>query len=58
VTALLGGKSLQGWFDDTTTETEDKMKGGLLLDVVVGKGSAIFKLLTGEDKTLLVRGNT
>lgn len=27
---VLGGKSLEGGFDDTTTETEDKMKGGLL----------------------------
>ena len=38
----------------TTTETEDEMKGRLLLDIVVGKGTAIFKLLASEDKTLLV----
>ena len=30
------------------------MKSGLLLDVVVGEGSAIFKLLAGEDESLLV----
>ena len=41
-----------------TTETEDQVKGGLLLDVVVGEGAAIFQLLSGEDKTLLVRGDT
>jgi len=29
----------------------------LLLDVVVGKGAAILELLSGEDQTLLVRGN-
>lgn len=39
----------------TTTETEDKMEGGFLLDVVVGKGAAVFKLLSGKDQTLLIR---
>ena len=34
------------------------MKSRLLLDVVIGKGSAILKLLAGEDQTLLVRGNS
>ena len=29
-----------------------------LLDVVVAQGAAILKLLTSEDKTLLVRGDT
>ena len=42
----------------TTTESEDQVEGGLLLDVVVGEGSAILELLTGEDKSLLVWGNT
>ena len=31
------------------------MESGLLLDVIVGKGAAILKLLASEDKTLLVR---
>jgi hypothetical protein len=30
----------------------------LLLDVVVAKGSAIFKLFTGKDQSLLVWGDT
>jgi hypothetical protein len=30
VAVVLGGKGLQGGLDDTTTETEDKVKGGLL----------------------------
>ena len=30
------------------------MEGGLLLDVVVGKGSTILELLAGEDQSLLV----
>ena len=42
----------------TTTETEDQVEGRLFLDVVVREGAAVFELLAGEDKTLLVRGNT
>lgn len=42
----------------TTTEAKDKMESGLLLDVVVGEGTAIFELLTSENETLLIRGNS
>merc|ERR1712045_358137 len=38
----------------TSSKSEDEMEGGLLLDVVVGKGSSILELLTGEDKSLLI----
>ena len=38
----------------TTSESEDEMEGGFLLDVVVGEGSSVFELLTGEDKSLLI----
>lgn len=38
-----------------TTETEDEMKGRLLLDVVIGEGAAILKLLSGENQALLIR---
>ena len=41
-----------------TTQTEDEVKSRLLLDVVVAQGSAIFKLLSGENKALLVRRDT
>jgi len=41
-----------------TTESENQMQSGLLLDIVVGQGAAIFELLAGEDETLLVWGNT
>ena len=34
------------------------MKGGLLLNVVVRESAAIFKLLSCEDQTLLIGGNT
>jgi hypothetical protein len=57
VAVVLGGKSLERGLDDTTTETEDKVKSRLLLDVVVGKGAAILELLSGEDQALLVWGN-
>ena len=33
------------------------MEGRLLLDIVVRKGPAIFKLLASENEALLVRGN-
>jgi hypothetical protein len=38
-----------------TTQTEDQVQCGLLLDVVVGQSAAILQLLTSEDKALLVR---
>ena len=37
-----------------TAETEHQVQGGLLLDVVVAEGAAIFKLLASEDQTLLI----
>ena len=33
------------------------MKGGLLLDVVVGKSAPVLELLASEDQPLLVRGD-
>ncbi len=38
-----------------TTETQYQVKSGLLLDVVVGEGTSVLELLSGEDKTLLIR---
>merc|ERR1712021_260527 len=34
------------------------MQSGLLLDVVIGQGATIFELLSGEDETLLIWGDT
>lgn len=34
------------------------MESGLLLNIVIGKSSAIFKLFSGEDESLLIRGDT
>ncbi|KAF7078315.1 hypothetical protein CFC21_082774 [Triticum aestivum] len=57
----LKGDSLssEGLHEDlhATTQTQDKVEGGLLLDVVVRKGAAILQLLAGKDQALLVRGN-
>jgi hypothetical protein len=33
------------------------VEGGLLLDVVVRKGPAVFELLASKNEALLVRGN-
>merc|ERR1712109_390825 len=53
------GLASQGLDEDlhTSPETEDKVERGLLLDVVVGEGPSVLKLLSSEDQPLLVRGN-
>ena len=55
-TVVLGSQSLKRGFNNTTTKTENQVKSGFLLDVVVGERTTIFQLLTSEDKTLLVWG--
>jgi len=54
------GLTSQGLDEDlhTTSKSEDQVKGRLFLDVVVGKSSSILKLLTSEDKSLLIWWNT
>jgi len=54
----LTGEGLDKDLHRTTTKTKDEMKGRLLLDVVVRKGSPIFQLLSGEDQSLLLWRNT
>ncbi len=34
------------------------MKSGFLLNIVIGKGSSIFELLSSEDKSLLIWWDT
>ena len=36
---------------------QTKVQSALLLDIVVGEGTAILKLLPGENETLLIRWN-
>ena len=38
----------------SSSQSEDQVKGGLLLDVVVSEGSSVLELLSGEDESLLV----
>merc|ERR1711935_999854 len=52
---LGGGVLLLFTLLTTTTKAEHQVEGRLLLDVVVGEGTAILKLLSSEDKTLLIR---
>ena len=42
----------------TTTKTQNKMKCRFFLNVVVTQCTAIFKLFSGKDQTLLIRRNT
>merc|ERR1712108_74886 len=53
------GLPCEGLHEDlhASPETENEMKGGLLLDVVVGEGPSVFELLASEDQPLLVRGD-
>ena len=38
----------------TTTQTEDKVESGLLLEVIVAEGATDFQLLAHEDEALLI----
>ena len=56
---VLSGQGSERWLKldlthTATSKSENEMKGGLLLDVVVGESSAIFELLSSEDESLLI----
>ena len=38
----------------SSSESKDQVESGLLLNVVVRKGSAVLKLLSSEDQSLLI----
>merc|ERR1719312_2230489 len=42
----------------STSETQDQMKGGFFLNIVVRQGSAIFQLLSSKYQPLLVWGDS
>merc|ERR1719184_196775 len=50
------GLSSQGPHKDlhSSSEPQDKMESGLLLDVVVGQSPSVLELFTGEDQPLLI----
>jgi len=41
-----------------SSQSKDQVKSRFLLDVVIWKSSAVFKLLSGEDESLLIGGNS
>merc|ERR1712072_693876 len=53
------GLACEGLHEDlhTSPKTEHKMKGGLLLDVVVREGPSVLELLASKDQPLLVWGD-
>lgn len=55
VLASEGGESR---VDGSSSETKDQVKRGLLGDVVVAERSTILELLSGEDKSLLIGGDS
>jgi len=42
----------------SSSEPENQVKCGFLLDVVIRQGSAIFQLLSGKDQPLLIWWDT
>merc|ERR1711874_107547 len=42
----------------TSSQSEHKMEGALLLDVVVGESSSVLQLLASEDQPLLIWGDS
>ena len=57
------GQGGEGWLnldasETTSTESQNQVESGLLLDVVVRKSAAIFELLSSEDKSLLIWWNS
>merc|ERR1712223_1112109 len=51
----LSGKGFDENLHGTTTETQHKVKSGLLLDVVIRKSTSVFELFSSEDQSLLLR---
>ena len=45
----------KGRIVNSSTKTKNEVKSGLLLDIVVRKGTSVLKLLSSKDKTLLIR---
>merc|ERR1719249_646505 len=54
------GLASQGLDKDlhTSSQSEDQMQGALLLDIIVRKSSSILQLLSSEDQSLLVWGDS
>ena len=57
-TVVLSSQGLQGWFNNTTSKSQNQVKCRFLLDVVVGQSSAVFQLLTSKNQSLLIWRDT
>ena len=56
---LLGlGENLLLPLFSSSTKTENQVQGGLLLDVVIRESTSVLQLLSSEDQTLLIRGDS
>jgi len=60
---VLSGESGKGGLDlnateTTTSESQNQMESGLLLNVVVRQSSSVFELLASENESLLIGGDT
>merc|ERR1712158_42029 len=55
-----GGLPGEGLDEDlhASSQSEHKVEGALLLDVVVGEGSSVLQLLASEDQSLLIWGDS
>ena len=51
------GQDTEGGLDDSSSQSEHQVEGGLLLDVVVRQSPPILQLLPGKDQPLLIRRN-
>ena len=58
ITVKLLGKHGKSRIINSSTKTKNQVKSRLFLDVVIGEGTYVLKLLSGEDETLLIRGNS
>ena len=54
----LSGTSQRTVHLTTSTQTEHQVQGRLLLNIVVREGAAILQLLSSENQTLLIWGNS
>ena len=52
------GQQSQRRIIDSTSQSENKVKGRFLLNIIIAQSTAIFQLLSGEDKTLLIWGDS
>ena len=48
----------KGWVVNTASETQDQVERRLLLDVIIGKSTAILQLLSRKNQPLLIRRNS